>query len=312
MSPREFGEIFNDMRKHRLKWMRSYVRVLEPQTRGTPHYHLAVATPFDLKPAEFDWDALYGAAEARKKGDVASARLLTKQYAQKAPPELRECWGELRDLCEHYGLGRSEMLPFRKEAGAVANYIGKYLEAGVCYRRDDWKGARRVEFDRSESSLWRSCASSFAWVSPRASSWRTRVGELAAAVCASDTDDLVRILGRKWAYHARPCIITAPEEEWRFLLAYYALQYGGKMERKHKLTIGGKVLEWWPGLEEVASTIVYAFPALATPPTQRTYAEVVALESQQLEADLSALDEDGESVDCTRVWNDGRVEKMVS
>jgi hypothetical protein len=269
-----------------------------------------MATPFDLKPAEFDWDALFGAADARKRGDLALSRKLTKQYAQKAPSELRECWAELRELCKRYGLGRSEMLPFRKEAGAVANYIGKYMEAGVSYRRDDWKGARRVEFDRSESSAWKTCSASFAWASPKAAKWRERVGELAAAICATDTDGLVRTLGRKWAYHARPSIMTCPEEQWRFLLAYYALQYGGKMERKPKCSIGGNVLEWFPCLEEVAPSMVDTFPALATPPTQRTYSQMVALDSQQLEADLAALDDDGESIDCTRVWSDGRVEKM--
>lgn len=250
MSPKEFGSVFNDMRKHRLKWLKGYVRVIEAQKRGAPHYHLCAATPYDLKPATFDWEALRGSYEARKAGDLARARELTKRYAQSAAPELREIWAELREACRHYGLGRSEMLPFRKEAGAVAHYIGKYLEGGLSYRRDEWKGARRVEYDRIESRAWKRCASSFAWVSPGAKAWRIRVAELARAVGAATPADLVRKLGSKWAYYARPSIMMESEEDWRFLLQYWAGEYGGTVDRKARLTLGGAVLSWYPVSDE--------------------------------------------------------------
>lgn len=247
MTPKEFGRVWDDMRKHRLKWLRAYVRVIEAQKRGAPHYHLCAATPFDLKPAAFDWDALRGSYEARKAGDLAKARELTRRYAESATPELREIWAELRDACRHYGLGRSEMLPFRKSAGAVAHYVGKYLEGGLSYRRDAWKGARRVEYDRKESREWKRCASSFAWVSPGARAWRVRVAELARAVGAETPEMLVRKLGSRWAYHARPAIMVETEENWRTLLQYLAREYGGTVDRKAKAKIGGEVVVWYPG-----------------------------------------------------------------
>ena len=156
ISPKEFGRIWDDMRKtgrgHKgMPWLLSYVRVIEAQKRGTPHYHLVIATPFNLHPESFDWDALRGSYEARKAGDFARAKALTKQYANSATPELRALWSEVRAICEAYGLGRSEILPLRKEAGAVAHYGGKYLESGLNYRRDEWKGVRRVEYDRKAS-----------------------------------------------------------------------------------------------------------------------------------------------------------------
>jgi hypothetical protein len=250
MTPKELGAIWDDMRKHGLKWLRSYVRVLEPQKRGAPHYHFCIATPHDLKPGQFNWDALRGASEARQSGDLALARALTKEYAKSATPELRAIWAELRKAGARHGLNRSECLPFRKEAGAVAHYIGKYLEGGLRYRRDTWKGSRRVEYDRKESKAWKKCGAAFGWVSPGANAWRRRVAELAAAVGAVTPDDLAQILGKRWAYHGRPDIMTSPEAEWRELLVYYCHEYGGTMERKPLLTVGGRVLEWSGSLED--------------------------------------------------------------
>lgn len=255
MTPKEFGAIWDDMRKTGrghvgLTWLRSYVRVLEAQKRGSPHYHLVVATPYDLQPAAFDWDALRGSYEARKSGDFGKAKALTRQYAESATPELRAIWSELRAVCERYGLGRSEMLPFRKEAGAVAHYVGKYLEGGLSYRRDSWRGARRVEYDRKESRTWKRCGSSFGWVSPGASAWRGRVGELARAIGADDADGLRRTLGPRWAYYFRPTIMTASEPEWRRLMQYTADKYGGRVDRRTAMQQGGEALAWYPSSDE--------------------------------------------------------------
>jgi len=250
ITPKEFGRAWDDMRKNRLKWLRGYVRVLEPQKRGTPHYHVCAATCYDLKPASFDWEALKGSYEARKAGDLVKARELTKKYAASATQELRDIWSELREACYHYGLGRSEMLPFRKEAGAVAHYIGKYLEGGLVYRRDDWRGARRVEYDRKESRQWKSCASGFSFVSPGSKLWRERVGELARAVGATTPEALSKKLGPRWAYHARPSIITEDPSNWRKLLAYWASEYGGAVDRKAVCTVGGEVVAWNPSFHE--------------------------------------------------------------
>lgn len=251
MTPGEMGRAWDDMRKHRLKWVRAYVRVLEPQKRDAPHHHNFVSTPFDLRPGQFDWAALQGAAEARARGDIAEAKRLTRQYAQSAPECLRECWHELREACAHYGLGRSEFLPLRKEAGAVANYIGKYLEAGLVYRRDEWKGARRVEYSRADSARWKRCASSFGWLSTGARAWRSRVAEMAHAIGASTPEQLARKLGSRWAYHLRSSIVTATEDQWREFLMYLVNEYGGRMERKPLLKSGAEVLQWYPGSDDL-------------------------------------------------------------
>ena len=240
MTPKQFGQAWHAMRKDHLKWVKSYVRVLEPQKRAAPHYHLCVATEFDLRPGEFNWEALFASAEARKRGDFEEARRLTRVYAESAPKELRECWADLRRLCRRFGLGRSEFLPFRKESGAVAEYVGKYLEGGLTFRQDSWKGARRVEYDRKESRNWKACGVAIGWNSPGAKEWRTRVGELAAAVGATDEDQLRDKLGRKWCYHARADIMTTSLPEWYQVLRYLSEMHGGEAKLSPRwMKVGG-------------------------------------------------------------------------
>jgi len=264
MHPKEFAKLWDNMRKtgrgHAgLPWVRSYVRVLEPQLRGSPHWHLCVATPYDLNPQAFDWQAYNDSRKAWARGDRATHRALTRQYSASATPELRGIWRELREACERHGLGRSEFLPYRKEAGAVAHYIGKYLESGLMFRRDEWKGVRRVEYDRTESRQWKRCSSSFAWVSPGATAWRKRVGELAEAAGvdeATGLSGLSRVLGRHWAYQWRTAIVTAMEEEWRNLLSVIVWKHGGKMGPKPKIKVGSDVLEWFPSDRETFEAFV--------------------------------------------------------
>jgi hypothetical protein len=152
--PKELAKRFDDARKHALRWMRSYFRVLEPRRDGSAHHHLGVATTFNLEPDKFDWDAFKKAQEqAPRRGKPAGPNFqaLRKQYVETAPVRLRECWSELREVSKRYGLGRSEFLPLRKGPTAIAHYVAAYLEGGLRYRRDAWKGCRRVEYERKHS-----------------------------------------------------------------------------------------------------------------------------------------------------------------
>lgn len=78
---------------------------------------------------------------------------------------------------------------------AIAEYVGKYLEAGLALRKHAWKGCRRVEFDRRAKVAWIACSRVFGWVSPGAAAWRKRVGEVAAALGIQEMDGLHRSLG---------------------------------------------------------------------------------------------------------------------
>ena len=47
------------------KWIVAFVRVLEAQRCGRPHYHLLTAVPWKMRPDEFDWRAFADAQEER-------------------------------------------------------------------------------------------------------------------------------------------------------------------------------------------------------------------------------------------------------
>lgn len=187
---------------------------------GNPHYHLLVAVPWDMRPADFDWTAF--AATARQPGESKEAfrlrqrspewRELRQRYVASSAPEPLAVWRRLREHLADYGLGRSEFVPVRK-LGAITEYIGKYLEAGVRIRIHGWKGARRVETDRRTSALWKTHSRQFSWFSPGAREWRQRVGEIAALLGVSDLDGISARLGPKWAYWLR-VYMTAPRDEW--------------------------------------------------------------------------------------------------
>jgi hypothetical protein len=207
-------------------WVQGFIRILEPQRREAPHYHLLAATSFSMEPDSFDWEAFLGAAAAFKAKDQAEGRRLTRQYAKSTSPEVRAAWKLLKEALPKYGFGRSEFVPVRKGGEAVVRYAGKYLEAGLRIRVLGWKHARRVECDRRTSQQWRRCGRQFAWVSPRAQSWRQRVGELGQMAGVDDIGGMTNRFGRRWAYRFREYIIKASATEWPVVCGVLASQQG--------------------------------------------------------------------------------------
>jgi hypothetical protein len=219
LHPTRFARRWNSFLVRNGGWIKSFIRVLEPQKQGRPHYHLLVAVEWDTRADAFDWAAFDACQqENRENGKTAKFRELRARYRQSAAPELVALWGRLRKVLPRYGLGRSELLPVRKGEAAIAAYVGKYLEGGLVIRKHSWKGCRRVELDRREKQNWLACARGFGWFSPGAIAWRKRVGEIAAVLGVDDTDGLRRKLGPKWAYRLRDTITTASEEDWQLLL----------------------------------------------------------------------------------------------
>jgi len=196
-------------------WIKSFIRTLEPQRNGRPHYHLIISVAWDTRPDDFDWKAFFECqVERATNGPSARFRELRAAYKASAASELVALWAFLRKLLPKFGFGRAELLPMRKGQEAISEYIGKYLEAGLIMRRHSWKGARRVEFDRSEKNNWLACTRVFAWNSTGARAWRSRVGELAEAVGVKDMNGLKKKLGPRWAYRSRDAITNASTEDW--------------------------------------------------------------------------------------------------
>lgn len=215
LHPTQFARRWNNFLRRHGAWMVSFIRVLEPQKQGRPHYHLLVAVSWDTKPDEFDWQAFAECQQERKANGYTSLfRVLRGRYVTSAASELIAMWKILRKVLPKYGLGRAELLPIRKGKEAISEYIGKYLEAGLVIRKHSWKGCRRVEFDRRNKIGWLACTRVFAWHSPGAIAWRKRVGDIGRALGVADMEGIRRILGVKWAYHLRESITLSDDDQW--------------------------------------------------------------------------------------------------
>jgi len=229
LHPTQFARRWNSFLVRNGSWIVSFIRVLEPQKQGRPHYHILAAVEWDTKPDTFDWQAFAECQQERRfNGHTALFRELRNRYRASAAPELVAMWKLLRKVLPRYGLGRAELLPIRKGKEAISEYIGKYLEAGLIIRKHSWKGCRRVEFDRRNKIGWLACTRVFAWHSLGAIAWRKRVGELGAALGTADLDGIKRKLGSKWAYRIRESITLSTEEDWRLLLSVIAHQHLGR------------------------------------------------------------------------------------
>ena len=219
LHPRDFARRWNSFLVRTGGWIKSFIKVLEPQKKGRPHYHLLVAVSWDTLPDSFDWDALFSCQEEwRARGRSEPFRQFRDRYRASAASELVALWRFLRNALPRYRLGRAEVLPLRKGEEAVAEYIGKYLDGGLAIRRHSWKGCRRVEFDRRAKSAWIACTRVFAWNSPGARKWRFRLGELANVIGATEFKHLERLLGKRWAFRLRNTVILSDVVEWREFL----------------------------------------------------------------------------------------------
>ena len=200
VTPKEANRRFNNWRaaflgERALEW----VKVTEPHKDGRPHFHLLVAFPFEIREG-FDFDSFIACqAEYKANGKTAAYQALNRSYVSQAPPGLRDMWAFLRATCKAHGVGRSELLPIRKEGEATTKYVGKYIEKGSVHRTGAWKSARLVSYSQS---FGRCANSRFSWV--MASSFR-----LYAAECAvyhkTEYSDMKEVYGSAWAYRIHQC-----------------------------------------------------------------------------------------------------------
>lgn len=231
VSPREFARRWNSFKTHEGGWINGFLRFLEPQQRGTPHYHVLVATGFDLAPNAFNWAAFNETrrqegepkAEFDRRRKSPEWRAACQAYARSAVPELRELWRHLRKVLPRYGFGRTELLPLRDKTGAAV-YCGGYLRTGAQERYGAWKGARLIECDRVSSQMWRKHARGFQFNQTAERIWRFQLGKWATSVRCRDEEELRKRFGSNWCFRHRDEImrIDAPD------LIYVGVNQDGK------------------------------------------------------------------------------------
>ena len=222
-TPREFARRWHSLRTNELSWLNGYLRFLEPQQRGSPHYHVLAAVEWDLCPASFDWGAFR--ATNRQRGETRGEfdrrrrtsdwRASRATYVDSAPQLTRETWKRLRAVLPKYGFGKSEFLPLRDATGAAV-YTGGYLRAGVQHRFGAWKGARLIEADRITSKSWRNHGRQFMFNQAAERIWRFQLCEWAKMSGCADSDEIAVKFGSRWCFHHRERImlIEAPDIEF--------------------------------------------------------------------------------------------------
>ena len=191
----------------RIKEVQWLYKGVEPQEKGTLHYHLIGYHQHDLGADTFDWDALKKSAEYRAKGQLGMSRKYTKIYSNSANDHLKAMWEKCRKISKGSKMGRTEFLPIRS-ANTIGNYVGKYL--GKCFsdqNNNKWsKGIRRFQYSQKAPQPH---GREFSWVNnPRGLTWRQKLTAWAhgVGVKQDDTDDLERKYGKKWGVTQREAI----------------------------------------------------------------------------------------------------------
>jgi hypothetical protein len=164
--------------------IREWVNTKEVQKRGAWHFHLVVVLTEDISQG-VKWEEL-------EKGNYRSASTF-----------LRNIWKDLREALPRYGFGRSELLPIKSNADAIALYVGKYISKHVGSRSEDHKGVRLISYSRG----WIRNGCQFAWNTNNAHEWRRKLALFAERYGCTEFYQLSAKLGPGWAYHYAQDII---------------------------------------------------------------------------------------------------------
>ena len=186
--PKEALRRFNSFNTNFLKkhfYFGLWLYVKERQKRGAWHYHVLIDCGGDIRTG-IDWEAL-------ERGDYRSANA-----------HLRMLWADLRESLPKYGFGRSELLPIRENAEAMAKYVGKYISKHVGVRRPEDKRVRLVSYSRN----WLRSGTKFQWMTPNSRQWRKNLAAFAECYGFRSMDEVKDFFGDRWAYFLAKVLIT--------------------------------------------------------------------------------------------------------
>jgi len=180
---------FNSLNTHILRgrYKRS-LGVWERQKSSRLHIHLVVATGADIR-SGVDFGAI-------ARGDYRGAG-----------PDLRAGWAFWRKTAPRYRFGRTELLPVKSTAEGIARYVGGYIKKGIGGKLAEDRGHRVVRFIGYGPGQRRATAS-FSWNTDHAWLWRQKVKLFSESVGASDTCELSRMFGTRWAFHLQAQILA--------------------------------------------------------------------------------------------------------
>jgi len=184
-----------------------WVRVIERQENGNLHAHYVAALKWDVRNG-FDWGEANLAYALQKAKRYTEARAAWVRAANAAANGqlLREEWRFWREKSPKYGLGRTEILPVKSSAEAIARYVGKYVSKHIGNRREEDKGVRLLAMSKGVKVG----TTAFAWNSLRSNLWRIRVREFAIMNGCFNLDQLRTTFGPRWAWVHYETIMAIP------------------------------------------------------------------------------------------------------
>lgn len=190
--------------KHFGVWM----RVVEFQKNGMPHFHLLIDCKADIREG-FNWGYYHHCQVRRRMNDEKPKGNLNRS------PALKELHKLLNSTCPKYGFGRPELTPIR-DPQAVGWYVGGYMSKSLACRPPEAKGARFVGYARD---FKRRVKGQFSWNTPAAWVYRQKLGTFAAkSGIFGDADTVFKglyaLAGPHWAYHLRDAILNTKLSFW--------------------------------------------------------------------------------------------------
>jgi len=194
LDAKEAGRRFHNLSRRVLQRYSEWIAVIERQESGRIHFHLLVVVAQDIKTG-FDFEAVK-----------------RKSYAN-ASRFLRDEWAFWRKTGPKYGFGRTELLPVKSNAEAIARYVGKYISKHIGQRLPEDKGVRLVRYSKG-AAQW-GCR--FAWLTPGADLWRWKFGALASALGFNQDNATTKFkewFGDNWIFVLRPIVESIRFEEY--------------------------------------------------------------------------------------------------
>jgi hypothetical protein len=208
---RRFHSLCTGVLKGRYERM---IGVWERQRSGAVHFHLIVVLGVDIRTG-FDFGPMLAWAQQHP------GKRPPKSVYSSASAALRAEWAFWRKMAPRYEFGRTELLPIRSCAEAIAYYVGAYVSIHVRARQAGDKGARIVRFigfppgeRRASCRLsWSGLNVKTGLVEGRPWLWRHKLGAWAKRNGFQDTDQIAKVHGPRWAYHLQGEIVAEVLDE---------------------------------------------------------------------------------------------------
>lgn len=165
-----------------------WISVKEQHKDGSWHLHVLIEVSQDIRDG-FDFDVY-----SQWLNDFRKTK--RRKRLQTGSNYLRNLWQDLRENLHKYRFGRSELVPIRSNAEAMARYVGKYISKHIGQRDESSKGVRLVSYSQG----WAKNSIKMAWHTEGAQEWRRKLGLFAQMMGCSELYQLTDKLGSDWAY----------------------------------------------------------------------------------------------------------------